>query len=186
MSVKDRLSHSSAPAFMPPPPGTYPPPPNGAGPRPSMPPTPIPSHAHPFYHQSPQRELFCQSCSGSASDVDCSATRHALPHDDAPARRTCAASPIRRPTRAAGPNGRRRTCMNGRAASCLRRFALVRPRSFSRQMSMSRYEGACTEWALRGSLGCCSVCSSSACRCCLSWFVHVVVTLAFHSFVVLQ
>ncbi|CAL1716363.1 unnamed protein product [Somion occarium] len=40
----------------PPPPGTYPPPPNGAGPRPSMPPTPIPSHAHahPYYHQSPQ------------------------------------------------------------------------------------------------------------------------------------
>ncbi|GBE88385.1 hypothetical protein BKA93DRAFT_768236 [Sparassis latifolia] len=37
----------------PPPPGAYPPP-NGAGPRPSMPPTPIPSHAHPYYHQSPQ------------------------------------------------------------------------------------------------------------------------------------
>ncbi|KAJ6531780.1 hypothetical protein B0H19DRAFT_1188535 [Mycena capillaripes] len=30
------------------------PPPNGAGPRPSMPPTPIPAHAHPYYHQSPQ------------------------------------------------------------------------------------------------------------------------------------
>ncbi|KAI0359877.1 hypothetical protein OH77DRAFT_1394656 [Trametes cingulata] len=44
-------------AYMPPPPppGSYPPPPNGAGPRPSMPPTPIPSHAHPYYHhQSPQ------------------------------------------------------------------------------------------------------------------------------------
>ncbi|EKM58280.1 uncharacterized protein PHACADRAFT_252488 [Phanerochaete carnosa HHB-10118-sp] len=40
-------------AFMPPP-GAYPPPPNGTGPRPSMPPTPIPSHAHPYYHQSPQ------------------------------------------------------------------------------------------------------------------------------------
>ncbi|KAJ7494722.1 hypothetical protein B0H11DRAFT_915071 [Mycena galericulata] len=39
-------------AYMPPPPppGTYPPP-NGAGPRPSMPPTPIPAHAHPYYHQ---------------------------------------------------------------------------------------------------------------------------------------
>ncbi|KAF9468085.1 hypothetical protein BDZ94DRAFT_1318189 [Collybia nuda] len=37
----------------PPPPGPYPPP-NGAGPRPSMPPTPIPAHAHPYYHQSPQ------------------------------------------------------------------------------------------------------------------------------------
>ncbi|KAJ7650284.1 hypothetical protein FB45DRAFT_887476 [Roridomyces roridus] len=37
----------------PPPPGGYPPP-NGAGPRPSMPPTPIPAHAHPYYHQSPQ------------------------------------------------------------------------------------------------------------------------------------
>lgn len=44
-------------AYMPPPPpGAYPPPPNGAGPRPSMPPTPIPTHAHPYYHhQSPQR-----------------------------------------------------------------------------------------------------------------------------------
>src|SRR6266550_5763588 len=43
-------------AYMPPPPppGAYPPPPNGAGPRPSMPPTPIPAHAHPYYHQSPQ------------------------------------------------------------------------------------------------------------------------------------
>lgn len=41
------------PTFMPPP-GAYPPPPNGTGPRPSMPPTPIPSHAHPYYHQSPQ------------------------------------------------------------------------------------------------------------------------------------
>ncbi|KAI0322616.1 hypothetical protein OF83DRAFT_1093168 [Amylostereum chailletii] len=41
-------------AYMQPPPGQYPPPPNGAGPRPSMPPTPIPAHAHPYYHQSPQ------------------------------------------------------------------------------------------------------------------------------------
>ncbi|TFK75248.1 hypothetical protein BDN72DRAFT_955246 [Pluteus cervinus] len=42
-------------AYMPPPPpGVYPPPPNGAQPRPSMPPTPIPGHAHPYYHQSPQ------------------------------------------------------------------------------------------------------------------------------------
>ncbi|KAG9225037.1 hypothetical protein CCMSSC00406_0001812 [Pleurotus cornucopiae] len=43
-------------AYMqPPPPGTYPLP-NGAGPRPSMPPTPIPGHAHPgYYQQSPQR-----------------------------------------------------------------------------------------------------------------------------------
>ncbi|KAF9552068.1 hypothetical protein CPC08DRAFT_768596 [Agrocybe pediades] len=43
------------PGYMPPPPGAYPPPPpNGVGPRPSMPPTPVPSHAHPYYHQSPQ------------------------------------------------------------------------------------------------------------------------------------
>lgn len=42
------------PQYMQPPPGTYPPPPNGAGPRPSMPPTPIPAHAHAYYHQSPQ------------------------------------------------------------------------------------------------------------------------------------
>ncbi|KAI0039657.1 hypothetical protein FA95DRAFT_1684189 [Auriscalpium vulgare] len=44
-------------AYMQPPPGQYPPPPNGAGPRPSMPPTPIPAHAHPYYHQSPQRMM---------------------------------------------------------------------------------------------------------------------------------
>ncbi|OSX58862.1 hypothetical protein POSPLADRAFT_1067357 [Postia placenta MAD-698-R-SB12] len=41
-------------AYLAPPPGAYPAPPNGAGPRPSMPPTPIPSHANPYYHQSPQ------------------------------------------------------------------------------------------------------------------------------------
>jgi hypothetical protein len=40
-------------AYMAPPPGAYPPP-NGAGPRPSMPPTPIPGHAHPYYQPSPQ------------------------------------------------------------------------------------------------------------------------------------
>lgn len=40
----------------PPPPGAYGPPPNSAG-RPSMPPTPIPGHAHPYYHQSPQRMM---------------------------------------------------------------------------------------------------------------------------------
>src|SRR5579863_3952370 len=52
------LNESSAPqAYMQGPPGQYPPPPNGAGPRPSMPPTPIPAHAHPYYHQSPQRTL---------------------------------------------------------------------------------------------------------------------------------
>ncbi|KXN84754.1 hypothetical protein AN958_12181 [Leucoagaricus sp. SymC.cos] len=45
------------PPYMPPPPppGAYPPPPNGATSRPSMPPTPIPAQAHPYYHhQSPQ------------------------------------------------------------------------------------------------------------------------------------
>jgi hypothetical protein len=44
------------PYMPPPPPGAYPPPPNGAGPRPSMPPTPIPTHAYPHYHQSPQMQ----------------------------------------------------------------------------------------------------------------------------------
>ncbi|KAF5326706.1 hypothetical protein D9619_004496 [Psilocybe cf. subviscida] len=44
--------------MQPPPPGTYPPPPNGAGPRQSMPPTPIPAHAHAYYHQSPQSMAF--------------------------------------------------------------------------------------------------------------------------------
>jgi len=42
--------------YMSPPPGPYPPPPNGQGPRPSMPPTPIPTHQHPYYHQSPQMQ----------------------------------------------------------------------------------------------------------------------------------
>lgn len=43
--------------MQPPPHPGYPQPPNGAGPRQSMPATPIPPHAHPsYYHQSPQRE----------------------------------------------------------------------------------------------------------------------------------
>src|ERR1700721_3047349 len=54
-SIIDLTVISAPQAYMPPPPGSYPPPPNGAGPRPSMPPTPIPAHAHPYYHQSPQR-----------------------------------------------------------------------------------------------------------------------------------
>jgi len=68
-----------------PPPGQYPPPPNGAGPRPSMPPTPIPAHAHPYYHQSPQRmshdlsfSLFIQFTSHSPPSCPVS-------DDDAPA-----------------------------------------------------------------------------------------------------
>ncbi|KAL1702267.1 hypothetical protein EV121DRAFT_210441 [Schizophyllum commune] len=41
--------------MQPPPHPGYPQPPNGAGPRQSMPATPIPPHAHPsYYHQSPQ------------------------------------------------------------------------------------------------------------------------------------
>ncbi|KAH7930135.1 hypothetical protein BV22DRAFT_1001233 [Leucogyrophana mollusca] len=45
------------PQYMPQPPhGAYPPPPNGAVPRASMPPTPIPAHAHQYYHQSPQMQ----------------------------------------------------------------------------------------------------------------------------------
>ncbi|GLB40447.1 putative lsmAD [Lyophyllum shimeji] len=41
-------------AYMPPPPGPPYPPPNGAGPRPSVPSTPMPAHVHQYYHQSPQ------------------------------------------------------------------------------------------------------------------------------------
>ncbi|KAF8071968.1 hypothetical protein FPV67DRAFT_1483313 [Lyophyllum atratum] len=42
-------------AYMPPPPPGPPyPPPNGAGPRPSVPSTPMPAHVHQYYHQSPQ------------------------------------------------------------------------------------------------------------------------------------
>jgi len=42
-------------AYMPPPPpGPSYPPPNGAGPRPSVPSTPMPAHVHQYYHQSPQ------------------------------------------------------------------------------------------------------------------------------------
>jgi hypothetical protein len=68
-----------------PPPGQYPPPPNGAGPRPSMPPTPIPAHAHPYYHQSPQR-----TSHGLSFPLFIQFTRHSSPscpvsNDDAPA-----------------------------------------------------------------------------------------------------
>ncbi|OJT11474.1 hypothetical protein TRAPUB_12026 [Trametes pubescens] len=57
MYPSPQMGQMPPPQYMqPPPPGAYPPPPNGSGPRPSMPPTPIPSHAHPYYHhQSPQR-----------------------------------------------------------------------------------------------------------------------------------
>lgn len=68
-------------------------PPNGAGPRPSVPPSPV--HAHPFYQQSPQRE-FSLSCSlyhdKLNTDVYESATCCPVPHDDASwyASRRCA------------------------------------------------------------------------------------------------
>ena len=66
-----------------PPPGAYPIPPNGAGPRPSMPPTPIPSHAHPYYQQSPQRTCHAQFTVALVLIHFSSATRCSLPDDDA-------------------------------------------------------------------------------------------------------
>ncbi|KAI0635916.1 hypothetical protein C8Q77DRAFT_1155659 [Trametes polyzona] len=72
----------------PPPPGQYPPPPNGAG-RPSMPPTPIPSHAHPYYHhQSPQRTPSSYPTAPQGQPVQMSAmtdgyfsvVQHAMPY----------------------------------------------------------------------------------------------------------
>ncbi|TDL25878.1 hypothetical protein BD410DRAFT_801189 [Rickenella mellea] len=63
----------------PPPPGAYPPPqPNGAGPRPSMPPTPIAAHAHPYYHQSPQRMISFDQYSGKMFTL--SPVQHAVPY----------------------------------------------------------------------------------------------------------
>jgi PAB1-binding protein PBP1 len=64
--------------YMPPPPGTYPPPPNGAG-RPSMPPTPIPAHAHPYYpHQSPQSMMPFDPYSGKMFTMP--TVQHAIPY----------------------------------------------------------------------------------------------------------
>ena len=68
---------------MPPPPGAYPPPPNGAGPRPSMPPTPIQANAHPYYHQSPQRMIHFDQYSGKMFTMHFSSTR--ISYDDASA-----------------------------------------------------------------------------------------------------
>jgi hypothetical protein len=75
-------------AYMQAPPGQYPPPPNGAGPRPSMPPTPIPAHAHPYYHQSPQRTShnlsFCIT-DQTVHSICHSPTSCPVSNDDAPA-----------------------------------------------------------------------------------------------------
>jgi hypothetical protein len=68
-----------------PPPGQYPPPPNGAGPRPSMPPTPIPAHAHPYYHQSPQRSSHDLSFSLFIGFTSHSSPSCPVSDDDAPA-----------------------------------------------------------------------------------------------------
>ncbi|KII90026.1 hypothetical protein PLICRDRAFT_576417 [Plicaturopsis crispa FD-325 SS-3] len=64
--------------MQPPPPGAYPPP-NGAGPRPSMPPTPIPAHAHPYYHQSPQRMVSFDQYSGKMM-FTMPTVQHAVPY----------------------------------------------------------------------------------------------------------
>ncbi|KAH9917830.1 uncharacterized protein B0H18DRAFT_686702 [Fomitopsis serialis] len=61
-----------------PPPG-YPVPPNGAGHRPSMPPTPIPSHAHPYYQQSPQR-TYSYYLVDFSSDSSPRTVQHAVPY----------------------------------------------------------------------------------------------------------
>ena len=94
-----------------PPPGAYPAP-NGGGPRPSMPPTPIPSHAHPYYAQSPQStpHLSCPAYIPSYPNFAPSAPRRPVPDDDAAsrrARRRPAASIRGRPS-APGADGRAR------------------------------------------------------------------------------
>jgi hypothetical protein len=66
-------------AYMPPPPGPYPPP-NGAGPRPSMPPTPIPAHAHPYYHQSPQRMIPFDQFTFKMFSMPTYTVQHAVPY----------------------------------------------------------------------------------------------------------
>lgn len=62
----------------PPPPGAYPPPPQSGGPRPSMPPTPIPAHAHPYYQQSPQRMTPFDSYNAKMFTIH--TVQHAMPY----------------------------------------------------------------------------------------------------------
>ncbi|KAF7966549.1 hypothetical protein HWV62_37896 [Athelia sp. TMB] len=64
---------------MPPPPQGQYPPPNG-GPRPSMPPTPVPSHAHPYYQQSPQRMISFDHSSGKMMFTMPATVQHAMPY----------------------------------------------------------------------------------------------------------
>lgn len=62
----------------PPQPGQYPPPPNGAGPRPPMPSTPIQSHAHPYYQQSPQRMVSYEQYNSKMFTMP--TVQHAVPY----------------------------------------------------------------------------------------------------------
>lgn len=88
-----------------PPPG-YAVPPNG-GPRPSMPPTPIPSHAHPYYQQSPQCAYLARVTLLLMLTCSSSATCCPVPDDDA-SPRTASLRPL------AGP-----ACTNGWCWPCL-------------------------------------------------------------------
>ncbi|KAF5382099.1 hypothetical protein D9615_004336 [Tricholomella constricta] len=68
-------------AYMPPPPPGPPyPPPNGAGPRPSVPSTPMPAHVHQYYHQSPQRMIPFDQYTGKMFTMPMPTVQHAVPY----------------------------------------------------------------------------------------------------------
>ncbi|KAG5644389.1 hypothetical protein DXG03_008617 [Asterophora parasitica] len=64
----------------PPPPGPPYPPPNGAGPRPSVPSTPMPTHVHQYYHQSPQRMIPFDQYTGKMFTMPMPTVQHAVPY----------------------------------------------------------------------------------------------------------
>ena len=83
--------------------------------RPSMPPTPIPSHAHPYYHQSPHCECSVKSffVDSSTNFYCCSTTCRSLRYDDAAPRPPRSAPWIRRCTAApTHSNGQCWPCVN--------------------------------------------------------------------------
>ena len=131
-----------------PPPGAYPVPPNGAGPRPSMPPTPIPSHAHPYYQQSPQRTYLAHRTFSFVLISSSSATCCPLPDDDAS---SGTPSFVRSLPGSACAYGRRRPCLNppcsaGRCAQshCPPRCSLLLTMWRSLRCSVTRARGMVT------------------------------------------
>lgn len=141
--------------------------PNGAGPRPSMPPTPIPSHAHPYYQQSPQCAYLAHVTLLPMLIFPFSATCCSLPDDDA----SPWTAPLLRPL--AGP-----ACTNGwcwprlslscLAGHCTRPYCLPRCsllltkwRSLRCSVTRARHGLVCTiappQCCLLAVMSCCSL-----------------------------